>query len=64
MPSFLVGFGLIIGIPLGVATGVIDLASWSFTLWYLAGAIVIWAVVGYLSRLLTKENIVLSSKGG
>jgi len=62
-PSFLLGFGLMIGVPLGVATGAINLASWSFSLWYLAGAIVIWAVVCYLSRLLTKENIVLSSKG-
>ena len=62
-PSFLLGFGLMIGVPLGVATGAINLASWSFSLWYLAGAIVTWAVVCYLSRLLTKENIVLSSKG-
>jgi len=31
-PSFLVGFGLMIGIPLGVVTGVIKLASWSFAL--------------------------------
>ena len=28
------------------------------------GAIVIWAVVFYLSRLLTREHIVLSSRGG
>ena len=62
-PSFLVGFGLMIGIPLGVATGVINLASWSFSLWYLAGTVVIWAVVCFLTRFLTKENIVLSSKG-
>jgi hypothetical protein len=52
-----------IGIPLGVATGVINLASWSFSLWYLTGAIVIWTVVCCLLHLLTKENIVLSSKG-
>jgi ABC-type transport system involved in multi-copper enzyme maturation permease subunit len=64
MPSFLLGFGLMIGIPVGIAIGAIDLASWSFALWYLAGTIVVWAVVGYLSRLLTKEQIVLSSKGG
>jgi len=62
-PSFLIGFGLMIGIPLGVATGIINLASWSFSLWYMAGTVVIWAVVYCLSRLLTKENIVLSSKG-
>jgi hypothetical protein len=64
MPSFLVGFGLMIGIPVGVAIGAIDLASWSFTLWYLAGAAIVWIVVGCLSRLLTREQIVLSSKGG
>ena len=64
MPSFLVGFGLMIGIPVAVAIRAIDLASWSFALWYLVGAVVIWAVVCYLSRLLTKEQIVLSSKGG
>ncbi|MCJ7727757.1 MAG: ABC transporter permease [Actinobacteria bacterium] len=62
-PSFLIGFGLMMGIPLGVATGVINLASWSFSLWYLAGTTVIWIVVCCFSRLLTKENIVLSSKG-
>ena len=62
-PSFLVGFGLMIGIPLGVATGTVNLASWSFSLWYMAGTSVIWVVVFCLSRLLTKENIVLSSKG-
>lgn len=62
-PSFLLGFGLMIGLPLGIALGAINLASWPFALWYLAGTAVGWAVVGYLSRLLTKENIVLSSKG-
>ena len=62
-PSFLVGFGLMYGIPLGVATGKINLASWSFCLWYMAGTAALWAVVLFFSRLLTKENIVLSSKG-
>jgi hypothetical protein len=51
------------GLPIGIATGVINLASWTFTLWYFVGAVIIWGVVGYLTRLLTKENIVLSSKG-
>ena len=62
-PSFIVGFGLMIGIPLGVVTGIINLASWSFSLWYLAGTTVIWTVVYCFSCLLTKEKIVLSSKG-
>jgi ABC-type transport system involved in multi-copper enzyme maturation permease subunit len=64
IPSFLVGFGLMIGIPLGVATGVINLVSWSFTLWCLGGTVIFWAADCGLYRLLTKENIVLSSKGG
>jgi len=63
-PSFLIGFGLMIGIMLGVATGAVNLASWSFALWYLAGTIIVWVVVCYLTRLLTKEQIILSSKGG
>jgi ABC-type transport system involved in multi-copper enzyme maturation permease subunit len=63
-PSFLIGFGLMIGIPLGVATGVINLVSWSFTLWCLGGTIIFWVIDLCLYRLLTKENIVLSSKGG
>ena len=62
-PSFIVGFGLMYGIPLGVATGKINLASWSFCLWYMAGTAALWAAVLFFSRLLTKENIVLSSKG-
>ena len=62
-PSFLVGFGLMIGIPFGMALGAINLASWSFSLWYLVGVIIVWIVIFFLTRLLTKENIVLSSKG-
>jgi len=62
-PSFLIGFGLMIGIPLGVATGAFNLASWPFLLWCLGGTIVFWAVDFGLYRLLNKENIVLSNKG-
>ncbi len=62
-PSFIIGFGLMMGLPIGIATGAINLASWTFALWYLAGTAIVWAVVGYLSRLLSRENIVLSSKG-
>ncbi len=63
-PSFLVGFGLMMGIPLGMALGAINLASWSFSLWYLAGVIIVWIIVLSLTRLLTKEKIILSAKGG
>ena len=63
-PSFLIGFGLMIGLPLGIALEAVNLASWTFALWYLVGTVVAWAVVFCMSRLLTKENVVLSSKGG
>ncbi|MFA5367795.1 MAG: ABC transporter permease [Dehalococcoidia bacterium] len=62
-PSFILGFGLMMGLPIGLATGTIDVASWAFALWYFIGTAVVWAIVLYLSRLLSKENIVLSSKG-
>ncbi|MFH1808282.1 MAG: ABC transporter permease [Pseudomonadota bacterium] len=63
-PSLLVGFGLMMGMPVGVMTGHIDLGSWSFVAWYLAGAGVAWALVLALSGLLTRQAIVLSSRGG
>jgi ABC-type transport system involved in multi-copper enzyme maturation permease subunit len=63
-PSFIIGFGLMMGVPAGLGTGLIDISSWSFVLWYLAGTVILWVLVYYFSRLLTKENIVLSSKGG
>ncbi len=62
-PSFILGFGLMMGIPIGLGTGFLNLASWSFALWYLAGTVIAWTIVLYLSRLLTRQNIVLSSKG-
>ncbi len=62
-PSFIVGFGIMMGLPIAIATGAVNLASWTFALWYLVGTVMVWTVTGYLSRLLSKENIVLSSKG-
>lgn len=62
-PSFVVGFGLMLGIPLGVATGSINILSWSFVLWCLAGAALIWIIVLSCFRFLSKENVVLSGRG-
>jgi ABC-type transport system involved in multi-copper enzyme maturation permease subunit len=62
-PSFIIGFGIMVGMPLGLATGTIDLASWFFVLWYFLGTALAWVGIACLSRMLTKENIVLSSKG-
>ena len=62
-PSFLLGFSILIGFPIGITTGAINVASYTFALWYLVGTAAVWAVILYLTRLLTKEKIVLSSKG-
>jgi ABC-2 type transport system permease protein len=62
-PSFILGFGLMLGIPLGVATGYIDLASWTFFYWYLGGTVIVLIAVFLFSRILKNENIVLSSTG-
>jgi ABC-2 type transport system permease protein len=62
-PSFILGFGLMMGIPVGMGTGIIDISSWSFVLWYLAGTVLAWIAVLALSPMLTRQNIVLSSKG-
>jgi len=62
-PTFLVAFGLMMGIPMGMAMGGINLASWSFSLWYLAGVVIFWIVLFIFTRLLTKERILLSGKG-
>lgn len=62
-PSFVIAFGLMMGIPLGMAIGKINLASWSFSIWYLGGVVLFWIVILCFLKLLTKENIILSQKG-
>lgn len=60
-PTFLIGFGLMIGIPLGLVLEIVDPASWPFALWHLAGAVAAWAAVFGLSlRFLAPEKIILS----
>jgi len=63
-PSFLIGFGLMMGMPVGMGLGYFDIAAWSFTLWYLGGTLMLIAVTLGFTRQLTRQNIVLSSKGG
>lgn len=63
-PSFIIGFGLMIGVPVGMATGAVDICSWPFALWSLAAAAAAWAVLLFLSRRLTRQNIVLSGRSG
>ncbi len=62
-PSFLVGFGLMIGIPAGMGTGAIDITSWDFVFWYALGTAIAWILTLSLIPKLNRQNIVLSSKG-
>ncbi|OBR97165.1 hypothetical protein CLRAG_00840 [Clostridium ragsdalei P11] len=60
-PSYLIGFGLIIGIPICSTIGFINLVSWSFSLIYLGVTFIMWILVWSFSLLLTKEKIILSN---
>lgn len=60
-PSYLIGFVLIIGIPICSSVGIFDLTSWSFLLFYLGITLVMCILVSSFSLLLTKERIVLSN---
>lgn len=59
-PSYLLGFALMIGVPICSSMSILDLTSWSFLLLYLVATIFIWILVWSFSALLTKERIILS----
>lgn len=58
-PSYLIGFALAVGIPICSSLGAVDLASWGFLLIYAGIAAVMWILVMFLSKILTKEQIIL-----
>jgi ABC-type transport system involved in multi-copper enzyme maturation permease subunit len=62
VPSFAVGFGLMVAIPAGVAVRILDLASWAFASAYLIAGGGQWLAALALARGLTRERIVLSSR--
>ncbi len=64
IPSFPLGFGLMLGIPIGLGLEVIDLGSWTFILYYSLGALVMWVITAILFGLLDKEKIILSGRNG
>lgn len=61
LPSYLLGFALLLGIPIGSGMGIIDLAAWQFLLLYAGVAFLMWVLVWSISFLLTKERIILSN---
>jgi ABC-type transport system involved in multi-copper enzyme maturation permease subunit len=62
LPSFALGFGLMIAVPGGAAIGIVDLRSWGFAGLSFGLAAIEWAIVAGLARGLGKERIVLSSR--
>lgn len=61
LPSYLLGFALLLGIPIGSGMGIIDLAAWQFLLLYAGVAFFMRILVWSFSFLLTKERIILSN---
>ncbi|MBG9791122.1 hypothetical protein ABD76_00665 [Paenibacillus dendritiformis] len=61
LPSYLLGFALLLGLPIGSGMGIIDLASWPFLFLYAGAAILMRVLVWSFSFLLTKERIILSN---
>ena len=62
IPSFVLGFGVMTVVPAGAVVRILDLSSWVFASGYLGAALVEWIAVLVLTRGLTKESIVLSSR--
>ncbi len=62
VPSFALGFGLMVAVPTAAVLRVLDLSSWAFTGASLAAAGIEWTVVLLLARGLTKERIILSGR--
>lgn len=62
IPSFAIGFGLMMAIPAGSAFGIIDPSGWFFTLACCAMGLAEWLVVWLAGRSLSKEKIVLSGR--
>lgn len=58
-PSYLIGFALALGIPMCSVMGVIDIASCEFLLIYAGITAVMWILVLVISKMLTKEQIIM-----
>lgn len=59
-PSYLIGFAIMIGVPMCSGLGIINIASWNFLLINMAMTFTMWILVCCLSAMITKERIILS----
>ncbi len=62
LPSFLIGMGAMIGLPVAIGTGAIVIGSWIFCLYQLSAAGALWLAVIVLLLRSKKEQIVLSAR--
>lgn len=61
VPSFVLGMGPMMGIPAGIATGVLRIGTWRFCLYQTVATVLLWGVVFMLLELWKKERVVLSA---
>ena len=59
-PAYLVGFALLVGLPLGSVTGDVGLSTWTFTLLYLTAAVATRLVAIGVGLRLNKETVLAS----
>ena len=62
MPSFILGFGIMVGLPTVMMMEAINIGRGFFALSYLEVSLISLILVLYISRLMTRQRIVLSSK--
>ncbi|MEN6370042.1 MAG: hypothetical protein ABFD77_10175 [Thermotogota bacterium] len=62
LPSFLIGMGAMIGLPVAIGTGAIAIGSWVFCLYQLCAAGALWLAVIVLLLRSNKERVVLSAR--
>ncbi|MCX6100520.1 MAG: hypothetical protein NTV92_03705 [Candidatus Bipolaricaulota bacterium] len=62
LPSFLIGMGAMIGLPVVIGTGAIVIGSWIFCLYQFCAAVVLWLAVIVLLLTSRKERVVLSAR--
>jgi hypothetical protein len=62
LPSFLIGMGAMIGLPVGIGTGAINIGSWAFCLYQTGASALLWCAVLAILFTTKKENVVLSAR--
>ncbi len=62
LPSFLIGMGAMIGLPVAIGIGAITIGSWRFCLYQAGAAAALWVAVLVLLLGSRKERVVLSAR--